>query len=141
MSSKPKKGKSTKAKPPSIDPLTGLAFNGRPTAYDPKYCDMLLKHARKAITGGGSFESFALTIGVHPDTLDNWARTYEAFGAAKKFAKIIQQTELEKMGLKGMQGKGGKFAPAVWIFWMKARFGWSESGPREQEDGDLEFED
>ncbi len=55
-------------------------------------------------------------------------------------AKDIQQAYWEEVGRLGMTGNYPSFHQASHIFYMKARFGYSDSGPSEQEDDDLEFD-
>ncbi len=44
-----------------------------------------------------------------------------------------------KIGLNNLENSRN-FSSATWIFMMKARHGWREEAPAEDEDNDLEFE-
>lgn len=130
-----------------IDPLTGEEFEygiddctakflKGEAEYDPIYCEMLIDHAKKI---NGTFCSFSNTVGIDRDTLNEWARQHPEFKAAKQRAFEIQSAAWEKVGIRGMVNKIPFFNHGVWIFYMKARFGWSELGPQDQDTGELEF--
>lgn len=97
---------------------------GRPTKYDPSYCEMLITHMEK----GYSFESFAAVINVHRETLYAWASTLPEFSDAKKMAFDKNLYFWERMGLTGlMEDKEGlKLNSSVWIFNMKSRHKWRD---------------
>lgn len=125
------------------DPLGGDWRPGTPSKYDPKFCDDIIIASRK----GWTFEEFASHINVCLDTLYDWAERYPEFGLAKKRAKQESLIWWMKIGRKAMLGYqfGPKFGkrrslnPTLWIFTMKARFGWSEEN-EESDDGDVDFE-
>lgn len=56
---------------------------GRPTKYDPKYCEEVIEYMKE----GASLTSFAAHIGVARDTLSQWCVTHEEFSAAVKIGK------------------------------------------------------
>ena len=105
---------------------------GRPTKYDPKYCDMLIEffdrkpyeHVMTVNDDGGkcvatnkhgapvmspcefpTFERFAYSIGVHRETLRNWCETNGEFFAAYKKAEMLQKDILIQNGLMGAYEK------------------------------------
>jgi hypothetical protein len=51
---------------------------GRPTKYDPKYCDMIVGHMAE----GASITSFAAEIDVARSTITEWAENHPEFSAA-----------------------------------------------------------
>ena len=51
---------------------------GRPTKYDPAYCDALVEH----MSEGASLLSFAASIDVARSTLTEWADVHPEFSAA-----------------------------------------------------------
>lgn len=111
---------------------------GRPSKYKPEYCEAIVAAAKK----GDTFEMFACDLGVHIDTLHEWAKVHPEFGYAKKLAKQHMVVGMQKLGFAAMNGKVPGFRDAMWIFWMKACHGWSESGPMDQDDEhELEFEE
>jgi len=98
---------------------------GRPTDYDPKYCDELVKFfdiephfETPCITtykDGSTREeiklipsdlpllsSFATKIGVHRSTLFRWGKKHKEFGNALKTAKECQRRILITNGLQGL---------------------------------------
>lgn len=67
---------------------------GRPTNYEPKFCEMLVTH----MNGGYSFSSFAAKIGVGRRILYDWCRCYpeflEAYEAGYSAALLHYETQL-----------------------------------------------
>ena len=110
---------------------------GRPSKYDPKYCDQILKFFSgpknetivKSVTTGKNeyekteymrvakelptFAKFARKIGVNGDTIVEWAKKHEEFTAAYNMAKELQKEFLVDNGL------GGLYPPASFIFTAK----------------------
>lgn len=96
---------------------------GRPTKYKPEYCQEIIDFMSK----GYSATAFAAKIGVHIDTIQEWKNTHAEFSAAYKKAHAAAQFFWENKGLENLITDGKeKFNAAVWIFWMKARFGWRD---------------
>jgi hypothetical protein len=56
---------------------------GRPTKYDPAYCEAVVVHMAE----GASLTSFAAEIDVCRDTITEWANVHEEFSAAVKKGK------------------------------------------------------
>lgn len=56
---------------------------GRPTKYEPKYCEMLVQHMAE----GASMTSFAAEIDVARSTLNEWAAQFPEFSEAIKRGK------------------------------------------------------
>ena len=60
---------------------------GRPTSYDPKYCETILKVARK----GGSDAAMALACGLKDrKSMWRWRQKYSEFQEAYNYAKLVQ---------------------------------------------------
>lgn len=120
-----------------------MAKVGRPTKYDPKYCDEIIKFFdidayRQEIQtyfykNGESketpieiantlplFERFAAKIGVHRDTLQEWCKKHPEFSVAYNKAKDLQHAILVECGLKGL------YNGPVAIFTMKNILGWRD---------------
>ena len=107
---------------------------GRPTKYDPKYCDMLIQHFKK----GYSLKSFGATIGVHPATVFRWLSDkddegkplYPEFIEAREIANSYGLLFYENIGLRGVRGFKADDMPGfnvtAWIFIMKNRFNWRD---------------
>lgn len=56
---------------------------GRPSKYDPSYCEMVIEHMKE----GASLTSFAAEIDVCRDTISEWASVHPEFSVAVKRAK------------------------------------------------------
>lgn len=108
---------------------------GRPSLYKVEYCEMLVAHMKK----GKSFDTFGIEIGVHPDTVDDWAGLevveingtkverprHPEFLRAKKEGFKASLKYWESLGVDLITGKI-KGKAAVWIFTMKNRFKWTD---------------
>lgn len=129
----PAKKSKSKAKPAPSEPKRS---RGAPTKYDPKYCDAIIKHAAKWC---GTIQSFAISIEVHTDTLLEWAKVHKEFSVAMRRAKQIQEEVMVKAGLGGVKNSRG-FGNQTWAFIMKARFGWREDAPQDQDENEVAFE-
>lgn len=102
--------------------MTEKNKGGRPSKYDPKYCEEIvaffnrepsvpLIHDGEVMMHKGepimvacrlpTFEMFALSIGVHRETLRNWADANPEFFAAYKKAEDYQKEILIQNGLSG----------------------------------------
>ena len=97
---------------------------GRPTKYDPKYCNMLIDHMEEGL----SFEAFAGVISVNQDTLHEWAKVQPKFSEAKAIAFSRCRLFWEKKGIEGLfsDKDGMKINASLWTINMKNRFGWRE---------------
>lgn len=95
---------------------------------------MLVAHMKKGL----SYESFSAEIGTHRNTLYNWEKDHPEFLDAKKRGMDLCQAFFEKIGNAAMVGENvtnpttGKtinfkhFNGPMWMFSMKARFGWRD---------------
>ena len=113
---------------------------GRPSKFDPKYCEMLIEEMGK----GFSYEAFAGIINTCIQTLYNWEKEHPEFLEAKKQAfqksrlfweqlavdNIINKTDSESWE-GGGSSKSRSLNSTVWIFNMKNRFGWRDKQPDE----------
>lgn len=123
---------------------------GRPSGYDPKYCQDILDYfgvdpykTKTTIknhkgdeqeievppyaTDFPTLAGFAISIGVHRDTLHEWAKTHVEFSDAYKKAKDFQERFLVINGLKGLINT--PFA----IFTAKNVLGWRDKQPGESD--------
>lgn len=96
---------------------------GRPTFYKPEYCEMLLESCRQ----GKSFVQFASQIGVHVDSIYEWGNQHEDFAYALKKGKTLAEAYMEELGMQNMMAPPGSWSQSVYIFFMKARFGWRDT--------------
>lgn len=88
---------------------------GRPTKYDPAYCDAVIEHCRD----GYSVTSFAGTVGVARRTLSNWAAANPEFADALDVAKAIASHWWEKRARDVADGEGGPGAASMCQFVLK----------------------
>jgi len=123
--------------------ITSRAKVGRPTLYDPKYCEELIKYfniephfetpvvttykdgttkeeVKLVPSDLPTLASFASLIGVHRDTINQWAKDNKEFSDAIKEAKEHQERILVTNGLMGLYQ--GAFA----IFTAKNVIGWRD---------------
>ncbi len=109
-----------------------MGFGGRPTKYDPRYCEMLIEH----MASGLSYESFAGVLGITRATLYNW-EIHGEFLDAKEIGSQRNLLFWEKAGNEGLwdqteyndEGKPirtKKINATVWIFSMKNRHKWRD---------------
>lgn len=103
---------------------------GRPTKYDPKFCEELIEHMKEGL----SFESFAAKCDCCKDTLYEWANVHEEFSDAKKIGSEHCRIFWEKLGTMGASGGLNNFNATAWIFNMKNRFRseWNDTQKVEQ---------
>lgn len=108
---------------------------GRPSKYDPKYCQMLIDH----MASGFSYESFGglEEVSVSKQTLYDWENAYPDFLDAKKIGSQKNLMFWERKGHEGLfdqteyneQGKPilkKTLNSTVWIFSMKNRHKWKD---------------
>lgn len=95
---------------------------GRPTKYDPKYCDQIITFMEQ----GFSKEAFCAEVDIHKDTLYEWIKRYPEFSDSVKKAEAKCRRFWEDLGVQlVLAGQGNATA---WIFNMKNRFrdDWSD---------------
>ena len=90
--------------------------------YDPAYHLPLVSTFFKE---GASIQQLANEIGVHPRTLTRWRHKFPDFAAAIEQGVSDSQAFYEEIGRQACAA-GKKVNPAIWIFTMKNRFGWSD---------------
>lgn len=100
------------------------AKRGRPSSYDPKYCERVIEMGRE----GYSVVEMAADIGVHRETLEeNWPAAHEEFSEAFAHARQLSQAWWERQGRLGLTAD--KFNAQLYSRSMAARFpkDWRES--------------
>ncbi len=91
--------------------------------YKPEYCQAIIDH----MSQGYSLDSFASKVNVGRNTVYDWTQRIPEFKEAADIARAKCLEHWESVGKSGLwSDKDNKFNAAVWIFWMKARFRWSE---------------
>lgn len=88
----------------------------RPTDYDPSYCERIVETGK----GGASVVEMAFDLGVHRDTLSNWAASHPEFFEAFTQAKTASQVWWERKGRDNLATQG--FQSNMWSRSMAARF-------------------
>ena len=89
---------------------------GRPTEYDPEYCDEVVALGQQ----GKSVAQTACALGVHRDTLYEWAKVHPDFSDAFTYARQCAQSWWEDKGQSGLDQSG--FNASLWSRSMAARF-------------------
>ncbi len=97
---------------------------GRPTDYDPKYCDVVIEEMAK----GYSKEAVAGYIGISKSTLYQWAKDHDEFSNAISIGESKSQRHWEnKLVDHAVHTKNGKqINGQVFNLNMKNRFGWKD---------------
>lgn len=94
----------------------GKAAGGRPSLYNHTFCDRIQELARD---GMGPTE-MAVELGVHRDSLYEWAKVHPEFSDAFTRARQICQAWWEKQGRLGLTLQG--FNASLWSKNMACRF-------------------
>lgn len=100
---------------------------GRPSKYDPKYCEEVGKLFRE----GCSIEEIAYEIDVHVDTIAEWQKVHPEFSAAMKKGRKFAEGRWMKDGRVNIHNK--EFNTALWYINMKNRYGWTDKKEIKQE--------
>ncbi len=103
---------------------------GRPTKYNPDYCNEIIDWFQshyipqefeiKKPPIFPTIERFATNLGVCKDTLYEWGKIHPDFSVALKKAHEIQQAIWQEGSMRGL------FPPAFTIFLGKNVFGWKD---------------
>jgi hypothetical protein len=93
---------------------------GRPTKYDPTFCEIAIELGRK----GKSRESIAANLGIGWTTLNVWMESHPEFRDALDDAKVLEMDYWEELGSQHIvEVPGGpKLNTGVWNKSMSARF-------------------
>jgi hypothetical protein len=89
---------------------------GRPSAYDPAFCEEVIELGRR----GKSRAYMAAVLGVHRETLINWEGAHPEFFDAMAHARALAQAWWEDAGQNGLAAD--KFNAQVYSRSMAARF-------------------
>ena len=89
---------------------------GRPSEYDPKYCDEVIELGRE----GKSKAQIAASIGVCRQTLDNWCNAHKEFMDAVNQARELALVWWEDLGQEMVREGTGN--ATMFIFQTKNRF-------------------
>lgn len=83
---------------------------------------MLIAHMER----GYSFDTFAATIRVNPDSLYEWLKHHENFSEAKKIGSALRNYLVETKFMETVDMPSKKCNPAQMIYWTKNTLGWSD---------------
>lgn len=89
---------------------------GRPTLYDPAYCERVIEMGRE----GKSKVAIAVSLGVVRSTLDNWCVDHPEFLGALTRAREEAQAWWEEQGRLGLVTQG--FNASLWGKNVSCRF-------------------
>lgn len=89
---------------------------GRPSDYDPSYCDDVVEYGKQ----GKSRAWIAAELGICRQTLANWEAAHPEFLDATTRARLFSQQWWEDAGQSGMTSD--KFNATVWAKNMNCRF-------------------
>lgn len=89
---------------------------GRPTLYDPDYCDMVVAWGRE----GKSLTWMAAQLDVSRECIYEWGRVHPEFSDALTRARVQAQAWWEDQGQTGMASN--MFNGSVWAKNMSCRF-------------------
>ena len=96
-----------------------MAQRGRPTAYQPEFCDQVIELGK----AGKSKAQMAAHFDVSRQTIDNWADAHEDFLDALNRAMAHCQAWWEDQAQTGLVApQGMTFNAAVWKKSVEARF-------------------
>lgn len=111
-----------------------MADIGRPTKYDPSYCDAVVEHMAQ----GASLTSFAAEINVARSTINEWMTQHPAFSEACARAKAKSAAWWEKQGRSIALAGGGPGAATMTMFGMKNMGGedWKDASQIDHRSGD-----
>ena len=102
---------------------------GRPTKYDPAFCDVVIE---LGCTGASKVE-MACKLGISRDSFDVYEKTHPQFSEAVKEAVAYSQAWWEEKGRTATFGGVDNFNATAFIFNMKNRFPGDWKDKRETE--------
>jgi transposase-like protein len=89
---------------------------GRPSKYDPSYCEIVVELGKQ----GKSVAQMCAHFDISRQTIENWAEQHAEFLEAFTRAKVHMQAKLEEIGFDGLHSKD--FNAPAWKTTMQARF-------------------
>ena len=110
---------------PSPYPPWQLARIGRPTTYNPAYCDQVLAHVQSDLPHA-TYAAIAVLFKAGKTTIEQWEADYPPFADALKQARAISEAKWSAAyAVKGLSD-GKNLAQGYACFDMKNRFGWTD---------------
>ena len=105
-----------------------MAQVGRPSKYDPAFCEDIVAYCQD----GSSISSFAASISVSRSSITEWATEHKEFSLAVKSAKTAVAAWYDKVARKVAQDGGGN--ATLCIFGLK---NFDEEDFRDKQDVDV----
>ncbi len=93
---------------------------GRPTKYDPKFCDDIIPHFEQ----GMSTDEVADALGFCTKTFYNWMEKHEEFLHAVESGQLKAMVWWKANGRVNLENT--KFNTKLWDINMKNRYGWAD---------------
>jgi len=98
---------------------------GRPSKYEPEYCDIVIKK----MSEGASKKELCLYIPICTSTIHDWSyekslRYIPEFSAAIKKGESLSEAWWMEKAREALQDR--KFNAVLWYMNMKNRFGWKD---------------
>jgi hypothetical protein len=116
-SARPRAKKSAKPAEPIELPEAPKRGRGRPTTYDPSYCDRVIELGEQ----GKSKAQIAKAFGCSRKALYAWMKAHEEFAEAMEEAQFAALAWWEDLGMAGLK-MGNKFNSSLFAYQMKNRF-------------------
>jgi len=91
---------------------------GRPSKYDPKFCETVIEVGEQ----GDTLAAMAEACDIHRETLNEWMKIHPEFSDAVKRGLQKAQVLWERSGLEMALGLKESGNPTTYIFNMKNRF-------------------
>lgn len=120
---------------------------GRPTKYDPAYCEAVIEHMRD----GASLTSFAASIMVARSTINEWIDNHPEFSEAVKIGKAVCAAWWETVNRGLAMGEAGNatscifglknMAPDDWVDRKAIEHSGPEGGPIKTETRNQSIDD
>jgi hypothetical protein len=103
------------------------ATRGRPSLFDPAYCDMVIEHMAK----GHSLTSFAGVISVEPRTVERWAQdggdqSHPEFCRAVKVGRAKAVIWWEERARAVASGEDGNATMVIFGLKNRAKDDWAD---------------
>jgi len=104
-------------KPPLLAPPPQSRGGGRPSKYDPAFCDQVVELMKEGL----SFAAVAGALGVSRDTIYEWAEAHPEFSDTKKIGKAVSQLFWERQLIAIARGLVVGSPTTAVIFGLKNR--------------------
>lgn len=95
---------------------------GRPTKYEPQYCEQVIEHMKQ----GASLTSFAASISVARSTINVWMADFPEFSESVKIAKAHCAAWWEKLGRENAQSGDGNATLVIFGLKNMGREDWRD---------------